>query len=184
MSPIIDRDNFNLDSTRQAGQVKSKDRNTGEHRELQADGGQQSLETPPHKPEPGPPAGLREGLARAQEAGGQCCRPQGPLPIERVGCAVEAPSGRAPAVGARRASAAGSEEPESATDVGRRRDAPRPVLRASEGRRCGEQWTTCQSECESPTLRPRSGLGWGWAGEGGGDTGDTAPRELEEGPTS
>ena len=35
-------DNFNLDST---GQVTSKERNTGEHRELQADGGQQGLET-------------------------------------------------------------------------------------------------------------------------------------------
>ena len=41
----------------------------GEHRELQADSGQQGFETPPHKP--GPPTGLREGLARAQEREGQ-----------------------------------------------------------------------------------------------------------------
>ena len=47
---------------------------------------------------------------------------------ERVGRAVEAPPRRTPAVEARRASAAGSEEPEAATDVGRRLDAPRPVL--------------------------------------------------------
>ena len=94
------------------------------------------METPPHKP--APPTGLREGLARALEAGGPECRPPGPLPAERVGRAVEAPPGRTPAVGARRASAAGSEEPEPATHVGRRRDAPRPVLRASEGRRWRE----------------------------------------------
>ena len=109
------------------------------------------METPPHKP--APPTGLREGLARALEAGGPECRPPGPLPAERVGRAVEAPPRRTPAVGARRASAAGSEETEAATDVDRRRDAPR----ASEG---GEQWTTCQSECESPSLPPgRAGQG-------------------------
>ena len=45
----------------------------GEHRELRADGGQQGLETLPHKQ--GPPTGLREGLARAQEAAGPKCRP-------------------------------------------------------------------------------------------------------------
>ena len=61
------RGHFSLDSARQAGKVTSKERNTGEHRELQADGGQQGLETPPHKP--GPLTGLKEGLARAQEAG-------------------------------------------------------------------------------------------------------------------
>ena len=162
------RDNFNLDSTRQAGQVTSKERNTGEHGELQADAGQQGLETPPHKLEPGPPAGLREGLARAQgsEAGGPKGRPREPLPAERVGCAVDAPPRRTPAVGARRASATGREEPEAATGVGRRRGAPRPVLRASESRRCGEQWTSCQSECESPTLPPGSGHGPGGAGQG------------------
>ena len=91
------------------------------------------METPPHKP--APPTGLREGLARALEAGGPECRPPGPLPAERVGRAVEAPPGQTPAVGARRASAAGSEEPETATHVGRRRDTPRPVLRASDGQR-------------------------------------------------
>ena len=42
--------------------------NTGEHREMQADVERQDWETPPHKP--GPPAGLREGLARAQKAEG------------------------------------------------------------------------------------------------------------------
>ena len=80
-------------------------------------------------------AGLREGLARALEAEGR--RPQGSRPAERGGRAGKAPPVRTPAVGAlhRGASAAGSEEPEAATDVGRRRDAPRPVLRASEGRR-------------------------------------------------
>ena len=50
--------------------VKSETRR--EHRELQADVEQQGWETPPHKP--GPPAGLREGLARALQAG-----LQGPL---------------------------------------------------------------------------------------------------------
>ena len=45
-------DNLNLDSTHQVGQVTIKGRNTGERRELQANGGQQGLETPPHKPGP------------------------------------------------------------------------------------------------------------------------------------
>ena len=76
---------------------------TEEHRELQADSGQQGLETPPH--EPGPPTGLREGLARAQEAVGPRCRPRGPRPAEQVGRAVKAPPRRTPAGGARRASA-------------------------------------------------------------------------------
>ena len=57
--------------------------------------------------------------------------------------------------------------------------------RAAPGAQCiragggGEQWTTCQSVFESPTLPPRE------CGpeEGGGDTGDTVPRDLE-GPTS
>ena len=80
------------------------ERNTDEHREPQADVGQQDWETPPHKP--GPPAGLREGLARALEAGGPERRPRGPRPTERGGRA-DAPPGT-PAVGARRASAAGS----------------------------------------------------------------------------
>ena len=60
------RDNLNLDSTHQAGQVRNKGRSTGEHREPQADVEQQGCETPPHKP--GHPAGLREGLAQALEA--------------------------------------------------------------------------------------------------------------------
>ena len=93
------RDNFNLDSTRQAGQVTSrKERNTGEHREIQADSGQQGLETPPHKP--GPPNGLREGLARAATGSGRAkCRPRGQRPAERVGRAVEAPPRRTPPSG-------------------------------------------------------------------------------------
>ena len=45
-----ERENFNLDSTHQASQVRNKERNTGEHREPQADVEQQGWETPPHKP--------------------------------------------------------------------------------------------------------------------------------------
>ena len=56
------RDNFNLDSTHQVGQVTNKERDTGEHRELQAYGEQQGWETPPHKQ--GPPAELRETGSR------------------------------------------------------------------------------------------------------------------------
>ena len=93
------RDNFHLDtvdSTHQAGQVTSKEWNTG--------GAVDSEETQPHKN--GPLTGRRERSARAQEAGGS----EGPLPAEQVGRAGEAPPGRTPAVGARRASAAGSED--------------------------------------------------------------------------
>ena len=108
--------------------VRSKERNTGEHREPQADIEQQGWETPPHKP--GPPAGLRELLERALEVGGPGRCPLGQRLAERGGRAVKAPPGRTPAVRAWRASAAGSEELEAATDVGRRRDAPRPVHRA------------------------------------------------------
>ena len=81
----LNRDNFILDSTHQAGQFRHKERNTGEHRELQADGEIQGCKTPPHKPRLGPPTGplLREGqhqgLVRAQEAGGPQRRPQGQL---------------------------------------------------------------------------------------------------------
>ena len=102
--------------------------NTGQHREPQVDVEQQGWETPPHKP--GPPAGLRKGLAQALQAGGLERRPQGLRPAERGGRAVKAPPRRTSAVGARRASATGSEEPEAATDVGRRRDVPRLVHRA------------------------------------------------------
>ena len=38
-------ENFYLDSTYQAGQVRDKERNTGEHRELQADVERQGWET-------------------------------------------------------------------------------------------------------------------------------------------
>ena len=117
---IKERHNFNLDSTHQAGQVRNKERNTEEHREPQTDVEQQGGETPPHKP--GPPAGLREGLARALEAGGPELRPPEPRPTERGGRA-DAPPGT-PAAGALRASAAGSEEPEAATKVRSLRDAP------------------------------------------------------------
>ena len=113
------------------------------------------METPPNKP--GPLTRQREGRVRAQEAGGPNlkCRPQGPLPAaERVGRAVEAPPGRTPgpAVGARRAaSAAGNEAkpPHRVAVGGTRHDSdscPGPQ-RAGGG---GEQWTTCQSGCESP----------------------------------
>ena len=102
---------WSRDSTHQAGQVRNKERNTEEHREQQTDVEQQGGKTPPHKP--GPPAGLREGLTWALEAGGPELRPREQCPTERGGRA-DAPSGT-PAVGARRASAAGSEEPEAAT---------------------------------------------------------------------
>ena len=70
-----ERRNFNLDSTHQAGQVRNKERNTEDHSEPQTDGEEQGGETLPHKP--GPPAGLREGLARALKAGGPELRPRG-----------------------------------------------------------------------------------------------------------
>ena len=57
-SSAKERENYH-----QAGQVRNKERNTGERREPQADVEQQGWEAPPHKP--GPPAGLGEGLARA-----------------------------------------------------------------------------------------------------------------------
>ena len=41
----LDRENFNLDSTHQAGQVRNKERNTGEHRERT-----RSVECSPDKP--------------------------------------------------------------------------------------------------------------------------------------
>ena len=165
----LDRENFNLDSTHQAGQVRNKERNTGEHREPQADVEQQGWETPPHKPEP--PAELGEGLARALEVGGPGRRSRGPPPAERGGRAVKAPPGRTPAVGARRASAAGSEEPEAATEVGRRRDAQRPVHRASENRR----WRGAVDNLPLRVRTAQAPPGECGPGEGGGDTGDTAP---------
>ena len=91
-----DRDNFqsgqNTPST--AGQVTSKEHEVPGTRELQAVRGQHCLETPPHTQ--GPLNRLREGLARAQEAVGPQCRPQGQLPAERVGRVAKAPQGRAP----------------------------------------------------------------------------------------
>ena len=53
------RDNFTQGSTHQTDKVTSKERNTGEHRELQVYLGQQSMETQPHKQ--GPLTGLRKG---------------------------------------------------------------------------------------------------------------------------
>ena len=78
-------------STHQAGQVTSKERNTGKHRELQSDGGQHGpgLETPPQKPGPllVTVTGLTEGPARAQDRKW----------VGRAVEAVEAPPGRTPA---------------------------------------------------------------------------------------
>ena len=71
--------------------------------------------------------GNGSGRARASH---RLRRPRGPRPAERGGRAVAPPG--TPAVGAQRASPAGSEELEAATNVGRRRDAPRPVHRASQ----------------------------------------------------
>ena len=81
---------------------------------------------------------------------------------------------RTPAGGSRRASAAGSEEPETATDVDRRRYTPRPVLRpgAAEGQRWRGAVDTLPDRVRIADAPP----GESWPGEGGGDTGDTAPR--------
>ena len=79
--------------------------------------------------------------------------------------------GGPPPVGARRASTAGSEEPEAATDVGRRRDAPRPVPRVSEGRKWRGAVDTLPERARITDAPP----GENGPGEGEGDTGDTAP---------
>ena len=83
--------------------------------------------------------------------------------------------GSSRAVGARRASSAGSEYPEAAKDGaegGRqtRRDWCSRPQRAGDG---GEQWTTCQNECESPTITP------GTAGRGKEEEAqETGPQET------
>ena len=91
---------WTVQCTHQAGQVRNKERNTGEHREQQADIEQQGWETPwpwqPHKP--AIPAGLGEGLARALEVWGPGRRSRGPRLAERGGLAVKAPPGQTPAV--------------------------------------------------------------------------------------
>ena len=89
---MIDRDNFNQDSTCQAGQVTSIERITEEHRELQG--------------------AKRGALAGTGSGGGR----QSPTTAERAGRAAEAPPGQTPVVGARRASAAASEDPEAAAE--------------------------------------------------------------------
>ena len=78
----------NLIWTVHAKQAKSQARKGTDYREMQANGGQQGLETPPHNPRP--PTGLRErreGLAWAQEEGGPKGRPRGPLLAKQVGSA-------------------------------------------------------------------------------------------------
>ena len=70
-------------------ETRNLERSTGGHREQQADVERQRWETPPYKP--GPPAGLREGLARALQAGGPEHRPRGQRPAERGGRVVKAP---------------------------------------------------------------------------------------------
>ena len=97
------------------------------------------MKSPPHKP--GPPTGLREGLARRRghrkREGRRVANEDRARPGPSGKDMLSSPGGPPPE--ARRASAAAgselSEEPETATDVGRRRDAPRPVLRASKGLR-------------------------------------------------
>ena len=143
----------------------------------EADSGQQGLETPPHKP--GLLTELKEGLARAWEAGGPRFCPRRQRPTELVGRAVGAPR-RTPSGGERRASVAGNEEAEAATNVDRRQDATRPVLRAAEGRR----WRLAMDNLQDRVRIADAPPGESWPGEGGGDTGDTAPRDLEAGPTS
>ena len=150
---MIDRDNFNQDSTCQAGHVTSKERITGEHRELQA-------------AKRGALAGTGSGRAR-----------QSPTTAERAGRAARAeapPSpGRTPVVGARRASAAASEDPEAAAEGGPRRDTPVPVLRASEGR----SWRGAVDSLPERVRITDAAPGKGGPGEGGGDTEDTDPRD-------
>ena len=81
----------------------------------------------------------------------------------------------APAVEARRTSAAGSEDPEAATAGGRRRDAQRPVLRAAEGRRWRGAVDNMQSARASANSR-RSHPGDSRPGEEG--TQETRPQET------
>ena len=88
-------------------------------------------------------------------AGRTCCR---------------APPGRTPAVGARRSRCRGW--PSAPRLGGTRRDRCSGPQRAGGG---GEQWTSCQSECESPTLTP------GRAGQGKEGTQETRPQDLEAG---
>ena len=78
------------------------------------------------------------------------------------------------------ASAAGSEDPEAVTEGGRRLDVPRPVLRASESQR----WRGAVDNLPKLVLIADAPRWESGPGEGGGDTGDTAPRDVEEGQTS
>ena len=76
-----------------------------------------------------------------------------------------------PAVGALRTSAAERKEPEIASDDGRGRDAPRPVLRASESLR----WRGAVESLPERARIADATPGENGPGEGGGDTGGTAP---------
>ena len=89
-------------------------------------------------------ASLREGLARAQEEGGPECRPQWPLPAERVGRAGEAPHGRTPSV-ARAPREVKIPKPQQRLAVGGTHRCQCSVPYSTRGG--SEQWTTCQSEC-------------------------------------
>ena len=152
------KDNFNLGSTHQASQVTGKVRillrNTGEDRELQADGGQQGWETPP--PMPGPPTGKVRGSRGHRKREGPSIAHKDrsrPTRAERAVRAIEAPPGRI--------------------------RKPPPKLaggRASEGRRWRGAVDNLPDRVRIP-FPPESG-----PGEGGGGAGDTGPRDLEAGP--
>ena len=82
----------------QVGQVTNKERDTGEHRELQAYGEQHTVTAGlgnTASQARAPSRAKRDGLARAQEAEGPKWRSQGPLPAERGERAVQAGSARA-----------------------------------------------------------------------------------------
>ena len=125
---MIDRDNFNQDSTHQAGQVTSKERITGEHRELQA---------------------AKRGLSLAQEAGGADSRPQRPRGQDVQPRLLP---GRPPSLGH------GVRAPPQVKT-------PKPP----------------QSNLPERVRITDAAPGKGGPGEGGGDTEDTDPRDLEEG---
>ena len=124
--------------------------------------------------------GLREGLARAKEARGPECRPRRPLPAERGERAVgllqggPPPSGR----GARAPPEVKIPKPLQRVAVGAatRRDTPRPVLRASEGRR----WRGAVDKLPKRVRIADAPPGESGPGEGG-VTGDTAPKDPEAG---
>ena len=88
----LDRDNFNLDSTRQAaGQVTSKEWNTGEHRAASRRGTAGFEITASQARTPNRAKRGARAAPRAQEARGPKGRQRGPRPAraEREGHAVE-----------------------------------------------------------------------------------------------